>query len=226
MRSITTLTLTLVLGLGLTACPAAEGETDTDTAATNTATMTPMTDGGTTTTGATTAEGTTAEGTTTTPTPTTGDTTTAEPETTTTDGTTGEPGTTTTTDGTTGEPGTTTTTDGTTGGGVAESPYNACASNDDCEMGSFCINSMVTMGAVKGNFCSPACENDMCPDPADGVAAMGGGQCLFGADPMKPTNCAVICVFGSDECGEGSDCEDIGIPPQMGMTFGVCSHPA
>jgi len=85
---------------------------------------------------------------------------------------------------------------------------------------------MLTMDAVKGNFCSPACDGDMCPDSADGVNAMAGAQCIFGADPMMPTNCAVICVFGKDDCGPTSECEDIGIPPQMGQTFGVCSHPA
>jgi hypothetical protein len=214
MRSITTLTLTLALAL--TACTADKGETETDTAATSNVT---------TTTGGGSTGGTTGEpGTTTTPT------TTGATE----SGTTGEPGTTgamtsSTSLTTTTEPGTTGgSTGGSTGGttGGAADPYGACATNNDCEMGSFCINAAVTMDAVKGNFCSPACAGDVCPDPADGVVASQGAQCLFGADPMMPTNCAVVCEVGADDCGADSDCEDIGIPPQMGKTFGVCTHPA
>jgi len=204
MRSINT--LTLILALGLTACPA-DDKGDTDTGVTSTATAT----------AAMTTSGTTAEPLTTTGTPTTTD---ATDSGATDSGTTAEPG---TTGGTTAEPGTT---GGSTGGATDESPYNACASNMDCGMGSFCINAALTMDMVKGSFCSPACQMDKCPDPADGVNAQGGAQCLFGTDPMMPSNCAIVCEVGKDDCGPSSDCEDIGIPPQMGKTLGVCTHPA
>ncbi|MBA3549311.1 MAG: hypothetical protein H0T76_22795 [Nannocystis sp.] len=225
MRSITT--LTLVLALGLTACPADKDDTDSATAtATVTATMTPvtMTDGDTTTGGGTTTGGTTADISTTVTPPTTTDGTTAEPVTTTesvttTDGTTVEPGT--TTGGTTAEPGTT------TGGGADESPYNGCASNADCGMGAICINSEVTGGQIKGSFCSPTCSGPgkICPDQAPGVATSQGPQCLFGPQDMPPTNCGIVCAVGMDECGPESDCEDLGQPPQMGVTLGICTVP-
>ena len=232
MRSITT--LTLVLALGLTACPA-----DSDDTATATATVTvtnPMTDGASTTGGGastTTGGGTTADvSATMTPPTTTDGTTTVEPGT----ETTVEPGTTTVEPGTTTvEPGTTTTETGpgttvepdTTGGGGDESPYNSCATNDDCGMGALCINAALTDGQVKGNVCSPTCSGPgkLCPAAAAGVAAQDP-QCLFGVDPMSPTNCAIICIVGMDDCGPGSDCEDIGIPPQMGATPGICTFPA
>lgn len=219
MRSITTLTLTLALAL--TACTEDKNEPET-TAATMTASATDGTGGTGTGTDGT---GTTADATTTPTTSGASDSaSTTEPATSTTD-----PGTSTTDPGTsTTDPGTSSTTTGGTTGGGDESPYGNCATDDDCEMGAFCINSALTGGQVKGSFCSPACSGPgkLCPDPAAGVAASEGAQCLFGADAMNPTNCAVVCTVGTDECGPGSDCEDIGIAPQMGVTFGICTFPA
>lgn len=121
-------------------------------------------------------------------------------------------------------------TGGTTGGAVDESPYGAC-SNDmknpiACQDGATCIDAVNTMGQVMGSFCSPMCTGPgkICPDAADGVAAQGA-ECIFGADPMKPTNCALICVVGKDECGPASECEDIGFAPMMGVTAGICTTP-
>ncbi len=222
MRSITT--LTLLLALGLTACPADDEDTASATA---TVTVTnPMTDGVSTSGGGTTTGGgTTADVSATMTPPTTTDGTTLEPGT----ETTVEPGTTTIEPGTTTEmetgPGTTIEPDTTTGG-ASEAPYGPCTTPDDCEEGAICVSPMSVDG-IKGNHCSPACSGPgkLCPDPAAGVAAQQA-QCIFETMPMMATNCAIICIVGTDECGPSSDCEDVGIPPQNGVTPGICTHPA
>ena len=143
----------------------------------------------------------------------------------------------TTTSPTTGDPSGTTSagstgggsTGGGTTGGASDYPYpdcsNAMGMEVACPMGSICIDDVNTMGQVTGAFCSPTCSGagKNCPTP-DGVAGVQG-QCLFGADAMNPTNCALICNLAMDTCPEGSKCEDIGIPEQMGMMFGICTFP-
>lgn len=233
MRSITT--LTLLLALGLTACPADDEDTATATATVTVTTPMTATEGVTTTGGGTTTGGTTADVSATMTPPTTTEGTTVEPGT----ETTVEPGTTTvpatTTEGTTIEPGTTTEMEtgpgttiepDTTTGGDSEAPYGPCAADADCGEGAFCVSPMSVEG-VKGNVCSPACSGPgkICPAAAAGVAAQQS-QCAFETMPMMATHCALICIVGTDECGPSSDCEDVGIPPQNGVTPGICTHPA
>ncbi len=223
MRTITSLTTIFALALGLTACGDDKNDATTNDPTTN---STPGTSSATetagTSTGPGTSEPTTEPGTSE---PTGGSTdptaTTTTPET----SSSTDPTATTTT-----EPATSSSTDpGTsTGGAGGEAPYQACMSAAECGEGGLCINAMTTGGQIKGSFCSPPCfgPGKICPVAADGVDASQGAQCIFGPMGMSPTNCALICVVGMDECGPESDCEDIGQPPMMGVTLGVCSTPA
>lgn len=224
MRTITSLTTIFALALGLTACGDDKNDATTNDPTTN---STPGTSSATETAGTSTGPGTSE--------PTT-DPATSEP----TGGSTDPTATTTTTPETssstdptattTTEPATSSSTDpGTsTGGAGGEAPYQACMSAAECGEGGLCINAMTTGGQIKGSFCSPPCfgPGKICPVAADGVDASQGAQCIFGPMGMSPTNCALICVVGMDECGPESDCEDIGQPPMMGVTLGVCSVPA
>lgn len=146
-------------------------------------------------------------------------------------GSTGEPATSTTgmtgmtsMTGSTGEPGST---GGGTTGGAGDYPYPDCSNQMGmevaCPQGLLCIDEVNTQGAVKGAFCSPACSGPgmLCPTP-DGVQGVNG-TCLFGADPNMPTQCALVCNLAMDTCPEGTACEDIGLPEQMGMKFGICT---
>lgn len=219
------------LALALSACG---DDKDPITTLTNTTPAGPTsdptaTDGNGTTTNDGQTSGTTADNPTTTE-PTT--TATTEPSTTTSPGTTTtEPSTTTTEPGTgTSEPGTTTGTE-TTGGGIEPgSDYGFC-SNDQmnpvmCDS-MFCIDPVSTGDQVKGAFCSPKCSGPgmLCQKP-DGASAQLQAACLFDTNmDMKGDICALVCPLESDICPTGMTCEDIGIPEQMGMKFGICTHP-
>lgn len=178
-------------------------------------------------------------------TPTTGSATTGEPDTTTgtttgvppattgsvPDPTTGAPpdDTSTSTSTTTGEP----ETSGTTAPAVPDAePYEACSSGDgpDCDGDAICVDAGNTNGQVGGSYCAPSCNgmvND-CEKP-DGAGPNVNAICAFDTNAdMQADICALICNMNNDDCGNGSVCEDIGIPEMMvmgvAMKFGVCTH--
>jgi hypothetical protein len=216
------------LTLVLSAC-GDDGKEPTSTA-TNTTPSGPTTDPGTGSNGTTTDDqtsGTTADNPTT-DTPTSTTTMTTEPATSTTSPSTTDPGTGTSEPGTgTSEPGTS----GTTGGGLEPgSDYGPCSNGMPAVMcdSMFCIDPVSTDMAVKGSFCSPACTGpgNLCSKP-DGASAQLQAACLFDTDAdMTGDICALVCPLESDICPTGMTCEDIGIPEQMGMKFGICTHPA
>lgn len=215
------------LTLVLSACGDDGKEPTTSVTATNTTPSGPTSDPGTGSNGTTTDDqtGTTSDDSTTDISPTS----TTEPATSTT-----EPGTTTSEPGTTtGEPGTSTTDEpGTTTGGGLEpgSDYGPCSNNQmnpvACDS-MFCIDPVSTGNEVKGSFCSPKCTGPgkLCSKP-DGASAQLQPACLFDTNnDMSGDICALVCPIGMDICPTGMTCEDIGIPEQMGVTPGICTHP-
>ncbi|MBZ5715629.1 hypothetical protein [Nannocystis pusilla] len=186
---------------------------------------------------------TTAEPAETTTTTTTGETTTTAPGTATeaipttgptpTTGTTAEDATTTTTGETTAETTTTTgetETGGETTGTVIPStgPFESCnnVTDVDCDGNAVCVDGASTSGKITGAFCAPKCMGQgSCPQ-IQGLAPNVQPVCAFDTDmDSKADICALLCVMASDNCPQGSKCEDIGIPEMQMMKFGVCTWP-
>src|SRR5690606_32013303 len=142
--------------------------------------------------------------------------------------------TTTSTTTTTGEM-TTTIGDTETGGETTEGllppqgPYQSCSNelDIDCAGGAACVDATSTADVVKGSFCAPPCEGAMntCPAPP-GLDPDVQAYCAFDTNAdMKPDICALLCQVANDDCPEGSQCEDIGIPEMMMLKFGICTFP-
>jgi hypothetical protein len=103
---------------------------------------------------------------------------------------------------------------GTSGGPLTEHDYGPCTGGDPkapCGDDAECI----VVEGFDGSFCSPWCDEDLaCPGPTSGEAF---SQCQLGPDlMMPPVHCALLCEPGSDECPDGMNCVDTGMP------VGIC----
>ncbi len=107
-------------------------------------------------------------------------------------------------------------------GPVPPGPGTACASDEDCAEGGYCLSNLFG-GPLADGYCSADCTSDEdCGESGYCAMTRGGGVCLGTCDPADTASCrdgygCGVSYFGADvclpgcqtdaECGEGSACD-------------------